>query len=442
MTQKGTRCNICTGCGRCFDGGNGMRIVTEGGLLARWQEQLLAGSNLSETGAENRREESGQPKRPKAGVEKPKQAAARRVCPDDWLIAVDIGTTTIAMVLYDPFGRKKDQLATVNPQTYAGADVLSRIQRAQDAAEARKLKDCVWKVLRQGAERFIRTAGHSCKMVVAANTTMVYLLLGHDTGELGHAPFFASFLEKEELFFPVFAGSRRLPMTVLPGLSAFVGADICAGIYAAQMAEKEEITLFIDLGTNGEMAIGNKERIIACSTAAGPAFEGGPTKGVFGADMIHLCAELCRNKLLDETGLLADPYFEDGILIGNVLVTKEAIRNLQMAKAAILVGIKTLIEQFGLSKAEEVDKVILAGGFGYFLNPADAARIGLLPSALCDKTISGGNTVLAGILRYGFDEKGGERLEQIKEKTEILNLAQTEAFNEKYVEAMTFGKIS
>ena len=231
-------------------------------------------------------------------------------------------------------------------------------------------------------------------------------------------------------------------MTVLPGLSAFVGADICAGIYAAQMAEKEEITLFIDLGTNGEMAIGNKDRIIACSTAAGPAFEGGPTKGVFGADMIHLCAELCRNKLLDETGLLADPYFEDGILIGNVLVTKEAIRNLQMAKAAIMVGIKTLIEQFGLSKAEEVDKVILAGGFGYFLNPADAAEIGLLPSALCDKTISGGNTVLAGILRYGFDEKGGERLEQIKEKTKILNLAQTEAFNEKYVEAMTFGKIS
>lgn len=141
------------------------------------------------------------------------------------------------------------------------------------------------------------------------------------------------------------------------------------------MAEKEEITLFIDLGTNGEMAIGNKDRIIACSTAAGPAFEGGPTKGVFGADMIHLCAELCRNKLLDETGLLADPYFEDGIFIGNVLVTKEAIRNLQMAKAAIMVGIKTLIEQFGLSKAEEVDKVILAGGFGYFLNPADAARL-------------------------------------------------------------------
>lgn len=412
MTQKGTRCAICTGCGRCFGNGAGIKIMADSSLSTMWQKAIQKKKN--NTACLNR---------------------------GDWLIAVDIGTTTIAMVLYDTCGNRMDQFATVNPQVYAGADVLSRIQRAATPGEAEQLKKCVWKVLREGAERFVRKAGCPCRMVVAANTTETYLFAGHDPEELGHAPFRASFLEKEEYSFPIFAGSRKLPMTILPGLSAFVGADILAGIYAAQMAEKEEVTLFIDLGTNGEMAIGNKDRIIACSTAAGPAFEGGPTKGVFGADMIHLCAELLRNKVLDATGLLEEPYFEEGILIGNVLVTKEAIRNLQMAKAAIMVGISTLIEQFGLTKAKNVDKVILAGGFGYFLNPIDAAEIGLLPQDLCDKTVSAGNTVLAGILRYAFDEEGDERLRQIKGKTEILNLAQTGAFNEKYVEAMSFERM-
>lgn len=437
----GTRCHICTGCGRCFGDKEGMQVITGSGLNETDQRELLPDGVCQKSA--------------KASYAFPKK-----------VIAVDIGTTTIAMVLYDSMGQQEDCFVTVNPQVKYGADVLSRIQAAEEPAAAETMKREVREVLVQGIRQFRGTqddAGEATEycMFIAANTTMVYLLVGLDPAELGRSPFFASHLSMQEF---AIEGVKGI---ILPGLSAFVGADIVAGIYACGMAQKEEITLLIDLGTNGEMAIGSRKGIIACSTAAGPAFEGGATRGVWGADMVHLTAELLRAGILDETGLMAEEYFEQGILIGNTLITQKSIRDLQLAKAAIAAGIGTLAEAYGLESMEQIDRVVLAGGFGYYLQAEDAAKIGLLPAKLVPKVISGGNTALAGIRRYlltGSEApdkdklrstvsdvnlpyhvvsdiaEAGDRFGEIVKMTRVMNLAEQDAFQDRYIDAMYLEK--
>ena len=158
--------------------------------------------------------------------------------------------------------------------------------------------------------------------------------------------------------------------------------------------------------------------------------------------MIHLLAALRREKLLDETGLLEEKYFESGVRAGNVLITESAVRSVQLAKAAIAAGIKTLLDRYGI-KGEAVDRVVLAGGFGYYLNPADAAEIGLLPRTLAAKTCAGGNTALRGALKAGrmlLKDQGDLELQQqlieLVEGTECINLAEEPGFNECYLSSM------
>lgn len=397
----GTLCDICTGCGRCVGVSDDMSVVTVSRL--RLPEFSL------------------------------KSDAHRR------LVTVDIGTTTIAMRLYDENGAVCDEYAQINPQTEYGADVISRIQAGGEPDKAVHMRDLVRSVLKDGYDKFMSrlSCEESLLSVLGANTTMVYLLMGYDTEELGKAPFEAKHLEY------IHTDIEGVETIIMPGFSAFVGGDIVSGIYACEMAQKEEVTLFIDLGTNGEMALGNKEKIIACATAAGPAFEGGVNRGVWGSDMVRLLAELKRREIMDGTGLLADEYFDNGILIGNVRITQESIRAVQLAKAAIATGIDILLREYGITY-EAVDRVILAGGFGYYLNPESAAEIGLIPSELEKKTVSGGNTSLLGCLRLGahiieennVENSIGKVMPDVELK--ILNLAMESDFSEKYIEAMNF----
>ena len=214
-----------------------------------------------------------------------------------------------------------------------------------------------------------------------------------------------------------------------------------AGCCACGIFYREEITLLVDLGTNGELLLGNCRRRIACATAAGPAFEGGVNRGIWGADMVRFLAALRKEDILDETGLLAEPYFEKGVRIGNVCVTKEAVRSIQLAKAAVAAGIEILLDKYGISY-DAVDRVVLAGGFGYYLNPEDSAEIGLLPRALADKAVSGGNTALSGALYSGrellLSDWGSvkEKLEKYRCGTEVVNLAGESKFNELYIQRM------
>lgn len=402
---------------------------------------------------------------------------ARRVSPHCRLATADIGTTTVAMLLCGADGRVVDRFVALNPQREYGADVISRIRAAEDGEKAEDMRRRIRRTLGQGLAGFRSGlgGGETLFLTIAANTTMNYLLMGRDPSELGRAPFHASHLWEER------TEVEGTPCFLMPGLSAFVGGDILAGMLACGMGEREEIQLLVDLGTNGELVLGNCRRRIACSTAAGPAFEGGAAAGVWGADMVSLLAALLREDLLDETGLLADPYFETGVRAGNVLITQEAVRAVQLAKAAIAAGIETALDRYGISP-DQVDRVILAGGFGYYLKPEDAVLIGLLPAEWEKKTAAGGNTALAGALEAGQEllaageagpgsgrkpeggpgssrkpeggpnqesrqspedgrsQEGGpdltERLRKLVQGTECLNLAEEKDFCSRYIDRM------
>lgn len=423
--QKGLRCRVCTGCGLC-PGVTAGRAVT-------------AEKNGSDTEVLNVLTDS-------AFVRETTGAFGG----DVRLVTADVGTTTVAMLLHGADGAVEDRYVALNPQADYGADVISRIRAAEDENKAGDMRRKILGVLEHGLDRFREklAAGESLQLVLVANTTMTYLLMGWDTSELGRAPFRASRLEAVE------TDIGGVPCFVFPGMSAFVGGDIVAGMYACGMAEQDGITLLIDLGTNGELVLGGRDRRIACATAAGPAFEGGVNRGVWGADMISRLAALRRAGLLDETGLLAEECFENGVRVGNVHVTQDAVRAVQLAKGAIAASIEVLLDKYGIG-AKQVDRVVLAGGFGYYLRPKDAAEIGLLPEGLADKAVAGGNTALSGVLKAGgkllamrrggicaMDGRNGcgraigdlaEELQKLIHGTEVLNLAEEPDFTERYL---------
>ncbi len=393
LMKKGTRCTICTGCGRCYG------------------EYELKPHILS------------------LNVQKD----IPDIPGEDLLILADIGTTTIAMVLADTDGNVYSSFPVINPQAKYGADVISRIRASADISVLNEMKDMVWAELDRGVrafERLIPEKIRKIRMFVAANTTMVYLLCGLDPSELGHAPFTASHLQ-ERTFCRKFS-DFELQVTVLPGLSAFVGADIYSGILACDLQASDKYRLLCDLGTNGEIALGNKDHLYVTATAAGPAFEGGPAKGIWGSDMISLTAALLRENILDKTGLLKDPWFEEGISIGNVYITQDSVRALQLAKAAMHAGIVTICSRAGIG-FEDIEECILAGGFGYFLSPEDAAMTGLLPDKLKSGCRAGGNTALSGMIPYS-------RGMRINTPCEVINLAEDPSFNGLYMSAVNFEK--
>lgn len=398
--KKGTRCLICTGCGRCPGVIRGMQVVTE--------KLELPPLTLHNT----------------AGIR---------------LMTVDIGTTTIVMQLYDMSGKAVDSFPGVNPQVSYGADVLSRIEAAKDRGKAADMQKKVRDFIEKGVQRFSKKLQpqETLQMVIAANTTMTYLLMGWDPAELGRAPFQVSHSGPTET---EIAG---VPCHIIPGLSAFVGGDITAGILACGMLEREETTLLIDLGTNGEMALGKRDKLYACATAAGPAFEGGANRGIWGADMVRLLQKLLEEGLMDRQGLLKEPYFTRGIRIGDVLVTKESVRAVQLAKGAIAAGVEILTESYGI-RLSDISRVVLAGGFGYYLDPKAAAAIGLLPKELTERTVTGGNTALSGAALVGSRLLTGQlqSWDDLRRRQElqirILNLAEQKKFTETFLKKMDF----
>ncbi len=432
MTDQGDRCQICTGCGRCRSGGRlerEMKVVTASFLLpvgrpgapAEFMQGKTAGAQRDsggKDGAEAQRDSGG------------KDSFIRQ---KEELVTADLGTTTIAMEWYGGQGRKKGEYVRANPQRIFGADVISRIQAAENPMSRRQMQQSVKRVLAEGIEQFRHQGGNPQKLIIAGNTTMMYLLMGHDPSALGTAPFRADYLVSEKITV------EGVEAKTLPGLSAFVGGDITAGIVACGMDRREEITLLVDLGTNGEMVLGNREKLVCCGTAAGPAFEGGGD--IWGADMIALTARLLELGLVDETGLLKEPYFENGILIGDVLITQERIRVLQTAKAAVCAGIRRLTAAYGLEGPGQIRQVWLAGGFGYFLDVRAAITLGLLPRDLEGRVMAVGNVVLAGAWLYGTETDVEERAELLHHRVQVLNLAGQTGFESDFVEAMYLRRI-
>lgn len=401
-----------------------------------------------------------------------------------YIIAIDLGTTTMVFRLSDV--RSKNSLSTytmVNPQRIYGADVISRIKASVDGKRV-QLQQMIRDALLQGILEVMTKAGVAAtdvlRIAIAGNTTMQHLLMGYSCETLGVYPFTPINLKTLNLaledLFPEekeLTNLKEIPVLLLPGISAFVGSDIVAGLAVCGFHASDSINLLIDLGTNGEVALGSKDRILVTSTAAGPAFEGGNIScgvgsipgaisritlsegsvsyetiddkvpvGICGTGVIELVSELLRTELMDDTGLLCEKYFQEGYPIlyqgkAGITFLQKDIRELQLAKAAVRAGIEILLKRYGITY-DQVDQVYLAGGFGFYLDVEKAIRIGLLPIEFREKIVTIGNSSLAGAELVAGKVKDIFYLEELISKSQELHLSMDPDFNELYLEYMSF----
>ncbi len=432
-------------------------------------------------------------------------------------IAIDIGTTTLAAALVDcGTGEIAAVRTAVNHQRAYGADVISRV-KAADEGHARAMRELIRTDLRGLVEELSSKTDIEpdavCEIAVAGNTVMCHLLRGLSCRTLGEAPFTPVDLslwegESRELFGGGPAGVRAV---VLPGISAFVGADIVAGIYGCGMHRLDSAAFFLDIGTNGEMAVGGRDGFLVTSAAAGPVFEGGNLScgvpgipgavahvtleraaldrglqsaarsvcapdgeafcvhrrelekkslsihggagtagmrvscqtiggrapaGLCGTGVIDLVSELVRCHLIDENGAFAGPWGEEGFRVAkDVFLTQRDIREVQMGKSAIRAGIETLADAY----AGEIGTVFLAGGFGYEMDVAKAARIGLFPGWFQKEFRLLGNSSLNGAARFLCEEGARGETEWIASHAREVNLAMDPGFNDRYLQYMFFA---
>ncbi len=414
-----------------------------------------------------------------AGFRGEKQAITGEDDKQSYNICIDLGTTTIAAALQKG-DQVIDSVSVINHQKSFGADVISRI-KASVEGNGEKLRTLVQQDIRECMERLLQRQHISMEevrqVILAGNTTMLHLLNGYSCEGLGAEPFKPVRLTLEKKNLRDVFGEDMPEMVLLPGISAFVGADIASGLFAIHMEEQEEPVLLVDLGTNGEMVLGKKDSLYVTSTAAGPAFEGGNLScgvpsipgaishvgeegittignktpiGLCGTGVIDALAYMLKKGIMDANGLLKEEYFEKGYSVTGhfgpqIRITQEDIRQVQLAKAAIRAGIEILSKRSGIS-FEKVKTLELAGGFGFYLDPANAIAIGMLPEAFAGKVHAAGNTSLNGCLRLGSakDHSKEEQMEQILTemtgKAREISLAGEKEFEELFLTYMAFGK--
>ena len=387
----------------------------------------------------------------------------------DYVLAFDIGTTTVvAYLLSGITGQLLAQASTVNPQSRFGADVIARIQYAM-ASEGYPLKDAILEALRKLTCQTAEKAGIRPEDITLAcmvgNTAMHHLLLGIDPKPLTVPPYMPA--QREAL---ILDGEGILPIRgkirILPNIAGFVGADTVGCMVATRFDQMEELTLMIDIGTNGEMVLGDKHRRIACSTAAGPAFEGakiqcgmrgadgavdhvklekgelsftviggGEAKGLCGSGLLDLVAVLLAQGDIDESGRMEEQIFT---LPGTeVYLTQKDVREVQLAKAAIRAGIELMCRKLGV-QPQDIRQVLLAGAFGNYLDPASACAIGMIPPCLEDRIHPIGNAAGEGAKLCAQCEKEFVYSQTLAEHTEFLELASMPEFNDCYVDCLAF----
>jgi len=392
-------------------------------------------------------------------------------------IAIDIGTTTIAACLVNlTCGIVVGENTISNRGRAYGADVISRIE----AANSGRLKvlnelliEDIKLVIYGLLNRQKVDLGDIHKITIAGNTTMEHLLSGYDCMGLGKYPFKPYSLKLENITADRVIKDKayeNIPLTILPGISAFVGADIVSGLFEINIMDNSRPIFFIDLGTNGEMALGCRDKLLVSSTAAGPAFEGCNINcgmasipgaimnveirnnrvrprissignktpiGICGSGLIAAVSEMKDNNIIDENGTLAEEYFEKGYgLIGNIAINQADIRELQKAKSAIRAGIEVLLEEYGI-KYSDIEHVYLAGGFGKAMNVKHAINIGILPKEFAGITEAIGNASLKGAIKYLYNDDI-RNLNTISHTAKEITLANMANFNDKFLKYMNF----
>lgn len=399
---------------------------------------------------------------------------------DAYGIAVDLGTTTIAAALVgisneDNTGEVLDTASCVNHQRRYGGDVISRIDKASDSFAASDMQMLVKRDISGLVKELSRKVRSSIDIIcIAGNTTMIHLLRKYDVSGLGKYPYTPQSLEYEVLSGMEFDDAlSESTVFIFPGIAAFVGGDIVAGLYALDvLSNPDRSSLLLDLGTNGEIAFFDGSVIHATSTAAGPVFEGvgiscgvpavkGAIKhiniknfspeldiiggvepiGLCGTGVLEAVSELLRVGIIDDTGLLSEKYFEKGYpltVTGDIKLLQNDIRSVQLAKAAIYSGLYTV------TNGENVDNLFVAGGFGSHIHMDKIMNLKMFPKDITGNILAAGNTSLKGCIRYVVEHLTGNSrkalwdIEKICEVSQVVQLAELDRFDSEYIEAINF----
>ena len=416
-------------------------------------------------------------------------------------MAFDVGTTSVVGTLLDL--RTGEELASVgamNPQAPFGGDLMSRIAFAQfDDKKLQTLRAKVLNALNDFIREACQKAGinheHIYKIVVVGNTCMHHILLGIDVSYVGLAPYAPVIRD------PLVLPARDLPLKVaprahvctLPLVAGFVGADTMACVLATRIYESQEIRALVDIGTNGEVVMGSKNRLVACSAPAGPAFEGAqirhgmrgavgaiervkigadvectvignqPASGICGSGLLDACAKMIDSGVMEQSGLFRRKKLEelpeklrkrllrgsDGsefVLVWageggkseNITLTQGDVRQLQLAKSAIYSGIAMLQTVMNVPN-EQLNELMLCGGFGNYIDIASAVKIRLLPELPLDRITYVGNAALMGAQMALLSETERARARELANRMEHVALAARPEFQDIFIEGMKFG---
>jgi len=417
-------------------------------------------------------------------------------------LAVDIGTTSVVSTLIElDSGEQLASVSSLNPQAVFGGDLMSRIAFAQfDPGNLRKLHTRIIGLLNRHIEETCRQSGVLAKwiykVVVVGNTCMHHLLLGIDPSFVGLAPYapvmrHALVLPARELFLKVAPEAR---VCLLPLVAGFVGADAVAVALATRIYEGAAIRIAVDIGTNGEVILGSRDRLWACSAPAGPALEGAQIRhgmrgalgaidrvtvdddihvhtigeadplGICGSGLIDLLAGLLDTGVIDWTGLIRvearealPPKLRERVVMRGeerqvivlrpgeasarqeVVLTQDDVRQVQLAKGAIASGIAMLQHVASVSD-ETVAELMLAGGFGNYVSIASALRIGLIPPLPKEKIRYVGNAASLGAQLCLVSETERQRAESVAARIEHVSLAAHPDFERIFVDAMNFPR--
>lgn len=386
------------------------------------------------------------------------------------IAAVDVGSTTVVAYLMDGTnGKQLGVRSILNPQRQYGADVVSRCSYALENGEE-ALSGCI----RRAANELLRELAAQCgrhseeivRIVMVGNCCMHHLFLGISTETLVLAPYTPKVTETLRLSAADY-GLHVHPEAELVWLSnigGFVGSDTLGCILASDLEQREHLTLLVDIGTNGEIVLGDRSGLISCSTAAGPAFEGakitcgmrgsagaidhvyledgkvkyhvigeGEPVGICGSGLLDAAACFLKQGIVDESGRMAETYhFTD-----QVFLNQRDIRELQLAKAAIAAGIQILCRHRGVEPGQ-VEQLLIAGAFGNYLNPDSACDIGMLPKELKGRIRSIGNGAGEGASIAALNQWELQKSIRLAKETEFLELALDPDFQDVYVDELGF----
>ena len=388
------------------------------------------------------------------------------------LAAVDLGSTSIVLYLHDAItGERLGVQSALNPQRQYGGDVVQRANTAMEQG-AEVLSSCVRitinGLLVELSKKIGRKPEDIVRIVMVGNSCMHHLFLEYPTNSLVLAPY-DPYTKDPVTVKATDVGFEVHPEAELHWLSligGFVGADTVGCILAADMDKLEKLTLMVDIGTNGEMVLGNKDFMTATSTAAGPAFEGAKITcgmrggdgaidhtwiengkiayhvigdvepiGICGSGLLDAVANLLELEEIDESGRMEETYY----FTDKVFINQKDVRELQLAKAAIAAGIVLLCHYEG-HEIGDIQQLLLAGAFGNYLDPHSACAIGLLPKELEERIIPVGNAAGAGaeiaILNHNEERRAAEMARKVK----FVELANDPEFQDVYVDEMFFGE--